>query len=60
MRLKNSPMDSTIAEFWKVAAIPLPTPRWSGGTLFMTWARFGDANRPMDAPSASNKTANHT
>ena len=55
---QNTPMDSTMAEFWNVAAIPLPTPRWSAGTLFMTWARFGEANRPIELPRANSKTAN--
>ena len=55
MRLKNTPMDSTMAEFWNVAAIPLPTPRWSAGTLFMTWARFGEANRPIELAKGEHK-----
>ena len=57
MRLKKTPIESTMAEFWKVAAIPLPTPRWSAGRLFMTWARFGEANSPMAAPRASSSAA---
>jgi len=28
---KNTPMDSTIPEFWKVARIPEAAPRWWAG-----------------------------
>ena len=27
MTVKNTPMDSTLAEFWKVLSIPAPAPR---------------------------------
>ena len=55
---KKIPMDSTMAEFWNVALIPAPTPRCSGGRLFMMPARFGDANRPMPMPLSSRMPAN--
>ena len=45
--VKNRPMDSTVAEFWKVFSMPAPAPRWSGGRLFMTAAWLGEKNRPM-------------
>jgi hypothetical protein len=41
IRVKKIPIDSTVAEFWKVAVIPDPAPRLSGGRLFMIAARFG-------------------
>ena len=50
IRLKNTPIESTDAEFWNVAAMPAPDPRWSGGRLFMIPVRFGAANRPIAAP----------
>src|SRR5260370_40983313 len=58
MRVKKIPMDSTMAAFWLVVAMPAPWPRWSGGRLFMMAARFGDANRPIASPLASSSTAN--
>jgi hypothetical protein len=56
--VKKTPIDSTIAEFWNVALIPAPTPRWSGGRLFMIPARLGEANRPMPIPCISRISAN--
>ena len=50
MRVKNTPMDSTWALFWKVVFMPLPAPRCSGGRLFMTPARLGDAKVPEPSP----------
>ena len=40
------PIESTIAEFWKVVLMPAPAPRWPGGRLFMIAARLGEANSP--------------
>ena len=56
--MKKMPIDSTMAEFWNVALIPAPTPRCSGGRLFMIPARFGDANRPIPMPLSSRISAN--
>ncbi|WP_327340146.1 hypothetical protein OG384_34055 [Streptomyces sp. NBC_01324] len=50
---KKMPIDSTVAEFWKVVLIPAPTPRWSGGRLFMIAARLGEAKSPMASPLTS-------
>ena len=58
IRLKNIPIESTIAAFWNVVLIPAPTPRRLGGRLFMMLARFGDANRPIPIPLSSNTKAN--
>ncbi len=58
IRLKKMPMDSTMAEFWKVALIPAPTPRCAAGRLFMMPARLGEANRPMPTPLRNRMTAN--
>ncbi len=58
IRLKKMPIDSTMAEFWKVADMPAPTPRWSAGSEFMMPARFGEANRPMPMPLSSRIAAN--
>src|ERR1700680_3530314 len=55
IRLKKTPIDRTIAEFWKVLDIPEPTPRRSAGRLFMMPARFGEANRPLPMPLRSRK-----
>ena len=56
--VKKTPMDSTMAEFWNVALMPAPTPRRSGGRLFMIPARLGEANRPMPMPLSSRMAAN--
>jgi len=58
MRLKKKPMDSTVAEFWKVVIMPEPEPRAYVGRLFITLARFGDENMPMPIPLHSRITAN--
>ena len=56
--VKKMPMDRTMAEFWNVALMPAPTPRRSGGRLFMIPARLGEANRPMPMPFSSRISAN--
>ena len=56
--VKKMPMDRTMAEFWNVALMPAPTPRRSGGRLFMIPARLGEANRPMPMPFISRISAN--
>ena len=56
--VKNTPIESTMAEFWNVALMPAPTPRRSGGRLFMIPARLGEANRPMPMPLSSRMAAN--
>ena len=53
--VKNRPIDSTVAEFWKVLSIPAPAPRCSGGRLFMTDDWLGEKNSPM--PTANRKTS---
>ena len=58
--VKNRPMDSTVAEFWKVLSIPAPAPRWSGGRLFMTAAWLGEKNRPMPTANRKISSANQT
>ncbi len=52
------PIDSTVAEFWKVAAIPAPAPRWRGGMEFMIPARLGEENMPMPTPLSTRIAAN--
>ena len=56
--VKKMPMDRTMAEFWNVALMPAPTPRRSGGRLFMIPARLGEANSPMPIPFISRINAN--
>ena len=41
------------AEFWNVWFIAPPAPRSARGRLFITAARLGDANRPMEIPMSS-------
>jgi len=48
--VKKIPTDSTWAEFWKVWFIPPPAPRSPGGRLFITAARLGEANIPIEIP----------
>jgi len=50
MRVKKMPIDSTNAEFWKVAIMPPAAPRLSGGTEFIISAQFGETNRPEPKP----------
>src|ERR1700749_609887 len=47
---KKMPMDSTEAEFMKVATMPPAAPRASAGTEFIISARLGEANRPVPNP----------
>src|ERR1700722_16809470 len=46
MMEKKIPMESTWAEFMKVAFMPAPAPRWSGGRLFMMAIWLGEKNIP--------------
>ena len=48
--VKKMPIDSTCAEFWNVWFIAPPAPRSPGGRLFITAARLGEANIPIEAP----------
>ena len=57
--VKNRPIDSTVAEFWKVFIMPAPAPRSSGGKLFMTDAWFGEKKRPMPTAKRKISSANH-
>ena len=50
MSVKKIPIESTWAEFWNVWFIPPPAPRSSAGRLFITPARLGDANMPIEMP----------
>ncbi len=58
MSEKKMPMESTIEEFWKVVSIPAPTPRRSGGRLFMTPARLGEEKTPMPSPMRRRRSPN--
>src|SRR5450631_1397038 len=53
IRVKKTPIERTCAEFWNVWFIAPPAPRSEGGRLFMTAARLGDANRPIEAPMSA-------
>ena len=55
---KKTPIESTIAEFWKVVAMPAPAPRPSAGRLFMMPAWLGEAKRPIAIPIRSSRPAN--
>ena len=56
--VKKIPIDSTWAEFWNVWFMPPPAPRSDGGRLFMTAARLGEANIPIDTPLRNSTAAN--
>ena len=58
MTVKKNPMDSTLAEFWKVASIAPPAPRWSAGSEFMTALVLGAAKRPIESPTRKSSAAN--
>ena len=58
--VKKTPIDITCAEFWKVWFIPPPAPRSARGRLFITAARLGDANMPIEIPVSSRISANGT
>ncbi len=55
---KKMPMDSTDAEFWKVAIMPPAAPRALAGTEFIISARFGEENRPVPKPLIPMRSAN--
>ena len=55
---KKIPTDSTWAEFWKVWFMPPPAPRSPGGRLFITAARLGEANMPIEMPLMNRIAAN--
>ena len=50
MSVKKIPIESTWAEFWKVWFMPPPAPRSAAGRLFITPARLGEANMPIEMP----------
>jgi len=56
--VKKIPIERTWAEFWKVWFIPPPAPRSPGGRLFITAARLGDANIPIEIPLSASTRAN--
>lgn len=58
IRLKKMPIDSTMAEFMNVAAMPPPAPRWLAGRLFMMLARLGEKKMPMPRPLRMMTSAN--
>ena len=58
MSEKKMPIESTIAEFWNVAAMPEPTPRRWAGRLFMIPIWLGAEKRPIARPMSSSSAAN--
>ena len=50
MSVKKIPIESTWAEFWKVWFMPPPAPRSPAGRRFITPARLGEANMPIEIP----------
>ena len=58
--VKKIPIESTWAEFWKVWFIPAPAPRCWAGRLFMTEARLGEANSPIEMPISASTSAKST
>ena len=56
--MKKIPIESTCAEFWKVWFMPPPAPRCCGGRLFITAARLGEANMPIEMPISASTSAN--
>src|ERR1700722_10645236 len=60
IREKNTPIDSEVPEFWKVARIPEATPRYSAGTLDMTEDELGELYIPMPTPFRAMSRANAT
>ena len=57
--VKKIPIDSTWAEFWKVWFMPPPAPRSPGGRLFITAARLGEANSPIEMPFSEQDRGEH-
>src|SRR5215469_10525010 len=55
--LKNRPMLTRVALFWKVARMPDETTRVSGGTLLMIELVLGEANKPEPQPRMKINTA---
>src|SRR5690242_2084097 len=58
IRVKKMPIESTNAEFWKVAIMPPAAPRRSAGTEFIISAQFGEKNRPEPNPLRAITSAN--
>ena len=58
--VKKTPIESTWAEFWNVWFIAPPAPRSARGRLFITAARLGEANMPIEAPISSRISPNDT
>ena len=56
MSEKNSPMDTSMPLFWKVARIPEAAPRWRAGTEFMIPVVFGAAKRPKPMPFRNRRS----
>ena len=56
--VKKIPIERTCAEFWKVLFIPPPAPRSLRGRLFITAARLGEANIPIEIPISARIAAN--
>ncbi len=52
------PIESTNAEFWKVAIMPPAAPRRSAGTEFIISAQLGETNRPEPKPLRAMTSAN--
>ena len=58
IREKNTPIDSEVPEFWKVARIPEATPRYTAGTLDMMEEEFGELYIPIPTPFSAISRAN--
>src|SRR5580698_3978735 len=57
-RLKKTPMDKDMPEFWKVDRMPDAEPRCPAGTALMIAAVLGEANRPEPMPLPKISSAN--
>ena len=55
---KNTPIDSDVPEFWKVARIPEAAPRRCAGTLPMIAEVLGAENIPWPTPLRNTSAAN--
>ena len=57
MREKNTPIETAVPEFWKVARMPDAMPRRCAGTLPMIEEEFGEANIPLAIPFSAMSSA---
>ena len=56
--LKKRDMLTGAPEFWIVALMPEATPRFSGGTEFITADMLGEVNKPMPRPISTRMNIN--